>query len=52
MLGIKMGLIFVIPHVDNGGWTKEGGILKLRGTVEADVGFGLVVAAVVPLVFK
>ncbi len=30
-LGIKMGLILVIPHVDNGGCTKEGGILRLRG---------------------
>ncbi len=51
-MGIKTGLIFVIPKVNNGGWTKEGGILRLRGMVEADVGFGLVVAAVVPLVFK
>ncbi len=51
MLRMKMGLIFMILHIDNGGCTKEGGILRLRGTVQADVGFGWIVAAVGSSVF-
>ncbi|KAK0230005.1 hypothetical protein EDD85DRAFT_793876 [Armillaria nabsnona] len=48
---MKTGLIFMILHVDNGGCTKEGGILRLRGTVEANIGFGWMVAAAGSSVF-
>ncbi|KAK0232066.1 hypothetical protein EDD85DRAFT_792966 [Armillaria nabsnona] len=37
--GEGKGPIAVIPHVDNGGRTKEEGVLALKGAVEADVGF-------------
>ncbi len=35
-----MGLIVVIPYVNNGGYTKEGGILDLGQAVGTNVGIG------------
>lgn len=38
MSGEKTGLIVMIPHVDNGGYSKEGRILGLGQAVGTDIG--------------